>query len=389
MQAFELSHESLRSRRGAKWNYYPADVMPAWVADMDYLVAPAVQEAIAQIVETGDYGYPWRKDDATLASAFADRMRERFGWEVDPERVHPVTECVQCMFSTVMTFSEPGDGVLIHTPIYPPFLGTVEKTGRRLVEVPLADNGTRYVLDVEATRAAIDDRTRVLMLCNPHNPTGRVFTREELTALGALAVERDLIILSDEIHADLTFPGSQHIPIASLGPEIAARTITITSATKAFNIAGLRAAVMHFGSPELQERHRAAVPDYLMGQISVLGTDATVAAWRQAQPWLDDVMAKLRQNRDYVTDFLAREMPRVHHYRPEATYLAWLDCRALDLPGGPHQFFLNEAKVGLNDGGTFGTPGVPCVRLNFATCDEVLHGVLDRMAAAVQRYDRG
>ncbi len=389
MQAFELGHDQLRSRRGAKWNYYPQDVLPAWVADMDYLVAEPVQRAIQAVVETGDYGYPWRQGEHTLASAYVDRMRERFGWEVDVDLVQPVTECVQCMFSTLMTFSEPGDGVVIHTPIYPPFLNTVAKTGRRLVEVPLVDDGTRYVLDAEATRAAVDDRTRVLMLCNPHNPTGRVFTREELTALGTLAVERDLIILSDEIHADLAFPGAGHIPIASLSPEIAARTITITSATKAFNIAGLRAAVLHFGSTALQEKHRNAVPDYLMGAVSVVGTDATVAAWRHAQPWLDAVMVKLRANRDYMADFVAREMPKIKHYRPEATYLAWLDCRALDLPGTPHQFFLNEAKVGLNDGGTFGTPGTQSVRLNFATSDEVLHGVLDRMATAVQRLERG
>lgn len=389
MAGFELSEEALRTRRGTKWHHHPADVMPAWVADMDFAVAEPVQAAIARIVDQRDYGYPYRSGEESLTAAFVERMRDRFGWAVDPDLVQPVTECVQCMYGTALAFSEPGEGIVLQTPIYPPFLGAVAKTERRLVENRLKDDGARYVLDIDGLRAAVDDTTRILMVCNPHNPTGRVFSRDELMALGNLAVERDLVILCDEIHADLLYPGGTHIPMATLGPEIAARTITITSATKSFNIAGLRCAVMHFGSAALRARFRARVPDSLMGQIGITGTDATVAAWREAQPWLDAVMEQLRSNRDYVAQFVAEEIPGIHHYRPEGTYLAWLDCRALDLPESPYQFFLREAKVGLNDGATFGEAGKSCVRLNFATSETVLREVLARMANAVQRVHAG
>lgn len=384
MADFIVTEAALRARRGNKWHKFAADVMPAWVADMDFAVAEPVQAAIARIVEQGDYGYPSRSGEETIAAAFADRMRARFGWEITTDLVHPVTEVVQCMNATALAFSEPGEGIALQTPIYPPFLNTVANTGRRLVENRLKDDGTRYVLDIENLRDVVDDTTRILMVCNPHNPTGRVFTRDELMALGTLAVERDLVIFCDEIHADLLYPGSTHIPMGTLSPEIAARTITATSATKGFNIAGLRCALLHFGSAELRDRFTRRVPFSLMGQVGITGTDATVAAWRHGQPWLDQVMRQLHANRDFVAQFVKEEMPGVHHYTPESTYLAWLDCRALDLPGGPHEFFLSEAKVGLNDGATFGEAGRTCVRLNFATSEEILRKVLARMANAVQ-----
>jgi cysteine-S-conjugate beta-lyase len=389
MATFELSADALRARRGVKWHLHPDDVLPAWVADMDFKVAEPVQAALQRLVDQGDYAYPYRPGEDSIVAAFVERMQDRFGWTVDPDLVQPVTECVQCMYGVSMAFSEPGDGIVLQTPVYPPFHSAVNNTNRRLIENRLRDDGTRFVLDVENLRQVADARTRVLMVCNPHNPTGRVFTREELMALGNLAVERDLVILCDEIHADLIYQGTTHIPMATLSPEIAARTVTITSATKGFNIAGLRAAVMHFGSAELRARYRERIPDYLMGQIGITGTDATVAAWRYAQPWLDEVMVTLKSNRDYVAQFVKEEMPGVHHYTPESTYLAWLDCRALDLPDSPYKFFLNEAKVGLNDGGMFGPTGETCVRLNFATSEEVLSQVLRRMATTVQTLHAG
>ncbi|MDP9373483.1 MAG: pyridoxal phosphate-dependent aminotransferase [Chloroflexota bacterium] len=388
MERFELSIEALRARRCSKWTRYPGDVLPAFVADMDFAVAEPVQAAIRRLVECQDYGYGFRTGEAGLAAAFTGRMRERFGWEVDAERVQTVTELIQAMFGAVMAFSEAGDGVVVQTPIYPPFLMTVAKTGRRLVENPLVDDGTRYVMDIEGLRRVIDDRTRVLLLCNPHNPTGRVFARDELLALGELAVERDLIVVSDEIHADLVYPGERHIPLGVLGPEIAARTITLNSATKGFNIAGLRCAVMHFGSAELQERFRRAIPEALLGQASIVGIDATIAAWREGQPWLDAVLAHLLANRDRIARFVAADLPGVRHYTPEGTYLAWLDCRELALPEGPYRFFLDRAQVALGNGEDFGPPGRGCVRLNFATAGAVLEQMLDRMAEAAARVQR-
>ena len=269
-------------------------------------------------------------------------------------------------------------------PIYPPFIMTIEQTGRRIIDNTLVDNGTRYVMDPEGLRRVVDDRTRLVFFCNPHNPTGRVFERAELEALAEVAIERDLIVVSDEIHADLLYDGRQHIPLATLGPEIAARTVTITSATKGFNIPGLRCALMHFGSPELKARYHQRIPDRLLGQVNPIGIDATVAAWREGQPWLDAVMATLASNRDRVTRVVAEELPAIHYYPPEGTYLAWFDCSALKLPEAPFEFFLDQARVGLNNGVEFGPAYAQFVRLNFATSATILEQVLDRMTTAVR-----
>lgn len=389
VQPFELSVEACRARRGTKWNKYPSDVLPAWVADMDFSVAEPIQEAIERLVNLGDYGYGARLGEVSLETAFAERMERRFGWSPDPEQVQPVSELIQALFSVLLAFSEPGDGVVMQTPIYPPFLVALAQTERRLVDNPLADEGSRFVLDAADLRRKVDDRTRILVVCNPHNPTGRVLEREELLALGELAVERDMVIVADEIHADLLYSGRRHVVMATLSPEIASRTITITSATKGFNIPGLRCALMHFGSPELRERFRRTIPDRLLGQVNVIGIDATVAAWRHGQPWLDRVMTRLSANRERVAEFVAAELPGVRHYQPEATYLAWLDCGALDLPSSPAEFFLEQARVGLNDGADFGPASQSCVRLNFGTSGAILEEVLERMAAAVRASRAG
>lgn len=384
MDDFILSVADLRARQCIKWTKYGAEALPAWVADMDFAIAEPVREAIGRIVERQDYGYHHRTGDASLGAAFAARMRERFGWELDPELLVTTTELVQSLFALVSVFSEPGDGVVLQMPIYPPFIRSVRQTGRRIVENPLLDDGSRFVMDIDGLRQAIDERTKIVIFCNPHNPTGRVFSREELLALGQVAVERDLLIISDEIHADLTYPGHQHVPFGALSPEIAARTVTITSATKGFNIAGLRCAVMHFGSADLQERFFKVIPREVLGQASTVGIDATVAAWRAGQLWLDRVMVQLLENRDFITDYLRRELPAVRFYAPEGTYLAWLDCAGLELGEQPFDFFLKRAKVAFSDGADFGRQGAECVRLNFATSPEILQQILDRVASAVR-----
>ena len=385
-QTFELTLDELRARQGSKWNYFPADVLPAWVADMDFRVAEPIQAALRRLVDQTDFGYGFRMGEQGLPSAFVHRMKELYNWEIAEERVRVTTEVVQCLHAAVLVFSEPGDGVLTQTPIYPPFLMTIDATSRRRAENLLLDDGSRFVLDIEGLRRAADSGTKVILLCSPHNPTGRVFTREELQAIGDLAVERDMVIVSDEIHAELTYPGHTHIPIGSLSPEIGARTITVTSATKAFNLAGLACAVMHFGSAALQERFEQQFAPRITGTPSVTAVDATVAAWRHSQPWLDAVLVRLQQNRDHIASYLTEHLPGIVHRQPEATYLYWLDCRNLNLPGeSPYHFFLNEAKVGLSQGSMFGAPGDTFVRLNFATSPEVLQMVLDRMADAVER----
>jgi cystathionine beta-lyase len=386
MTSFEQSPGAMRARRGSKWHHYAEDILPAWVADMDFTVPDPVQRAISRVVEERDYGYPWRAKADSLEAAFSARMVERFGWQTDPSLVLPIAELVQALFLTVMAFSDPGDGVVMQTPIYPPFLNAIDQTGRKRVNNPLADSGTRFVLDVEGLHRAVDARTRVILLCSPHNPTGRVWERAELAAIADLAIARDLVIVSDEIHADLVYPGSCHTPIASLGEDVAARTVTLSSATKSFNIAGLRCALIHFGSEALRERFRSRFPDRALGAVNSVGVDATVAAWRDGQPWLDQVMARLRVNRDRLATWVKEEAPTIHHYAPESTYLAWLDCRDLPVPeGNPHAFFLKEGKVGLSRGREFGPQGGTCVRLNFATSADTLEDMMRRMRTALKR----
>lgn len=388
---FELTVEEMRARRGVKWNRFPSDVLPAWVADMDFAVPDEVQAAIEAVVSRRDYGYGngygVREGKDGLAEAFVDYASANFDWgshALNPDGVLPVTDLIQGMFSPVYAFSEPGDGIVVQTPIYPPFLDTIATTGRRMVENRLVDDGTKLALDADGLRKVIDKNTRLLMVPNPHNPTGRCFTREELTVMAEVAIEHDLIVVSDEIHSDLVYSGHKHIPFAALSPEAAARTITLTSATKGFNIPGLRCALMYFGSLELKERFHKTMPARLLGAPNVIGLDATVAAWRHGQPWLKEVMKVLEANRNRVTEFLAKEMPAVKYRQPEATYLGWLDCTALNLGGSPFEYFLEHAKVGLMEGANFGEAGVGKVRLNFGTTPKILDEILSRMAQSIR-----
>jgi cysteine-S-conjugate beta-lyase len=374
---------TLQARRTAKWHKFPPDVLPAWVADMDFGIAPSITAALARLTQDQEYGYAAR--EGVLAAAFVRRMERRFGWHTDPDDTLAIGDLVQASFSSVMAFSEPGDAVLLQLPSYPPFMRAIEDTGRRLIGNPMRDSGTRWALDLAAYEAAPDPRMRILIFCHPQNPTGRAYSRAELGAVADFAIRHDLVVVSDEIHADIVYPGNTHIPLASLHPEIAARTITITSATKSFNIPSLRCAVMHFGAPALKERFFNRIPSRLLGSPGVTGVDATVAAWEDGQPWLDEILAQLQVNRDWLAHTIATELPGVTMRAPEATYLAWLDCRSLSLSSSAGQFFLDYAKVGLNFGETFGLEYSGFARLNFATPAPILRQIVTRMVEAVHR----
>jgi cystathionine beta-lyase len=390
-----LDPKQLARSGRVKWRLFGDDVLPAWVADMDFPVAPAVQEAIAALVARHDLGYHHVPLSPQLRDVLVARMADRFGWSVDPQGVMPLVNVVQGLDAAVLRHSRPGEGVIVQTPIYPPFLASVVQSGRRLVENPLARGATRFEMDLDQLRSALDADTRVLLYCNPHNPSGRVFERAELLALGEIVLEHDLIVVADEIHADLVYAGGApggafgeaperaHVPFASLSPELAERTITLTSATKAFNLAGLPCAFAIFGSDRVRAPFREW-PPHLLGHPGILADAAVRVAWTEGQPWLDVVMGYLRENRALVFDFLGRELPGVRAYAPEATYLAWLDFSALDLGVDPFAFLLEHARVALSRGSDFGTPGEGCARLNFATSQPILREILERMASALR-----
>jgi cysteine-S-conjugate beta-lyase len=379
---FLLGADELHARTGAKWRMHPPDVLPSFVAEMDFKVAPAIQDAIRDLVDREDYGYGQLTDPNQLFEAFASWMRIRHGWQPDPAPTLALTDVVQGLVATIAAFSEKGDGVIAQTPAYPPFLKSIEWTGRRLVDNPMVDDGTRFVIDLEGLERAAADAS-MIFVCNPQNPTGRVLERAELEGIAAIAAAHDLVIVADEIHADLVFLGTKHVPMETIAGA-ANRTVTLTSATKGFNIPGLRTAIAHFGAPELKTRFDARMPEHLLGGPGRIGIAATIAAWREGQGWLDDVMAYLDGNRRRVAEWASAH--KLGHHLPEATYLAWLDCRRLALEEGvsPQQHLLERAQVALSHGADFGEAGVGHVRLNFATSTEILDEILCRLSDALE-----
>ena len=387
-EAFDsLRAEDLWRSERIKWRLFGADVLPAWVADMDYPVVPEIQQSLVELIGHSDLGYHHVPLSPRLREALVSRMAERFDWQIEPRRVVPLVNVVQGLDAAVLLNSRPGEGVVVQTPIYPPFLEAVQKSGRKLIDSPLAAGPLRYEIDFDRLRADVSEDTRVFLLCNPHNPTGRVFEAAELRAIAELAIERDLIVVSDEIHSDLVFPGHEHIPFATLGPEVAERTITLTSASKAFNLAGLPCAFAIFGSDRTQQPFRK-LPPHVLGHGGILDDAATYVAWTKGQPWLDEVLTYLAENRQTLLARLGSDLPGVRALSPEGTYLAWLDCGELGLET-PFEFFLEHARVALSSGRDFGPPGEKFVRLNFATSATILGQVLDRMAEALARKGPG
>ena len=387
VENFEMTIDQLRARRAAKWTMHAETVIPAWVAEMDFFAAPAVHKAIEKIVDQQDYGYPRRNSQPagqSVAEAFAKHMAENFEWKIDAAHVVPLADLIQGTYAPIMAYTKPGDGIVLPMPSYPPFQEAIQSTGRRMIETKMIVEDGHHTLDFDALERQTDDTTTMFVLCNPQNPTGGVYTRDELLRIGDYAIRHDLIILSDEIHGDLVYPGHKHIPIASLSPEIAARTITLNSATKSFNIPGLRCAVIHFGSPDLMDRFTGVLPLKMMGQPGIIGIDATAAAWTEGRDWLLSTLEHLTKVRDHVDQRLRDELPSIQYIVPEATYMTWLDCSGLDLGMPAGKFFLEQAGIAFSAGETFDKESEHCIRFNFATSMEIVDTILDRMVAAVR-----
>lgn len=383
LAAFDsVTAETMRHSSRIKWTLFGDDVLPCWVADMDLPVAAPIHRRVSELVARHDFGYHRLPMSRRLRSAFIDKMAA-FGLDVSPQQVYALVNVVQGLDLAITLFTEPGDGVLLITPIYGPFHEAVDGTGRRRVESALVRGEHRYEIDFDHLRSVVDSTTRLMLLCNPHNPTGRAFEREELEQLGRMALEHDMVIVSDEIHADLIYGDRVHIPIAALSPEIARRTITLTSATKAFNLAGLPCALAVLGSDVLKQRFRE-LPPHTVGHGGILGTEATVTAWTEGSVWLGALREYLDGNRRHLVQRIDSELPGVVVRAPEATYLAWLDCRSLGLEPDAHGFFLEQARVALSDGPDFASPGEGHVRLNFGTSRKILDPILDRMASALE-----
>ncbi len=338
----DLDLAELHQRRSSKWRRYPPEVLPAWVAEMDFPVAAPIRDAVVAVATVGDYGYPVDEGPDSIEALGARRLARQFGWQPDPALGFKLTDVMRGVINAIVAFTEPGDGVLVTTPIYPPFLGAIADNRRRVVEARLHPIEEDSTLDVDALADAARD-ARLLLWCNPHNPCGRSFTRSELDAVAQIVVEHDLVVAADEIHADLIYPGATHTPLASLGPEVAARTMSLTSATKAFNLAGVRCAAGYCGSEALLDLYTRSFNPMMHG-VSPFGLAATRAAWTHGDDWLARCVAYLDGNRRWFADAIAECLPAVPHRAPEATYLAWLDARPLNLEVPPAQHFLARGR---------------------------------------------
>lgn len=376
-----LTLDWLRAKPGAKW-HKPQGLLAAWVADMDVPPAPVIVDALRARLELGDLGYAdwgYPHPVSPAVPLFVERAARRYGWQLDPAEMTEWCEVVQAVQMALHLTCQPGDGVVLHTPSYPPLWRSIADMGLRQIDVPAAIGHAGVVFDHDALAARLEhEQARVLLLCNPQNPTGHCFTRPELERLVAIAERHDLLIISDEIHADLVHAPHAHVPIASISPAAAARTVTVHSASKAFNLAGMRHAVAQVGPAWLRERIRA-LPDHLTGAISLLAAEATCAAWRDGDDWLAAVLAQLDANRHLLADLLAEHLPDVRYRVPESTYLAWLDCRACGFDREPVDVF-RDRGVELSPGLDFGPSGAGWVRLNMATSGPMLERIVTAMA---------
>lgn len=374
------TESELRQLTGIKWSRDGADIIPAWVADMDLPPPDFAAAAVRELADRGDFGYN-RAATEKLPQAFCDWQRRYHGWDPNLDQLTMFNDVLHAIALSIWLHTEPGDGIVLLTPIYPPFIKAIEGGGRRVVDVPLTRPGWR--LDPQRLADAIDENTTAILLCSPHNPTGRVFDAEERQAIADVAVANDLLLICDEVWADITHPGHDHVPMTTLGDEVAATTITISSASKTFNLAGLRCAVAHIGRASLADKFDA-LPPHALGAISTPGSEAALRCWTEGHDWLADLQRFLTARRDQLAERVAAELPEVSFHLPEATYLAWLDLSALELPSEPRDWLFDHAKVSLSPGPDFGSGGNGFVRINTATSSEILDLLLDRIVTAVR-----
>jgi len=369
-----------RNTGSNKWSRYPADVLPMWVADMDFAVAPAIIAALHRRIAHPVFGYGAASD--ALRTTIVAMLQRMYGWSVAAEALVFLPGVEPGFNMALKAFLQPGDGVAVQTPMYRPILVAPGHWGMKRIDVELrADNDDVYRTDMAALGKALD-QSKALLFCNPHNPTGKVFTRDELQAIAKACADRDVLIVSDEIHCDLLFDGRRHVPIASLSPEIAARTITLMSASKTFNVAGLKTAFAIVPDAKLRQRFAAA----RLGMVdsnNVLGLAATQAAFAHGEPWRRALIAYLQGNRDWLSNALATRLPAIRMRAPQGTFLAWLDCAALGLGADLARFFVEQAKVGMSAGTEFGEAGRDCMRLNFGCTRATLEDGVSRIERAL------
>jgi cystathionine beta-lyase len=365
----------------ARYGVSPADGLAMWVADMEFRPPPAVNEALIAAAEHGIHGYPGGMDG--YYSAIVGWMERRHGWRVEPEWILTTHGIVNAVNLAIQAFCKPGDKVVVQPPVYYPFFGSITANGCEVVENPLVEIDGRYEMDLADLEGKIDSRTRMLILCSPHNPGGRVWTVEELSRLAELCLANDILLLSDEIHHDLVYEGYTHTVLASLDPEVARRIITCTSASKTFNLAGTMTGNVIIPDDSLRRRFHFQMARCGLHGPNRFGPMAATAAYKEGEKWLDELLVYLRGNRDRVDEVVRDSLPGVKSMFLEGTYLSWLDFSGTGLPlEEVIRRVQVEAKLALNHGPTFGTGGEDHMRLNFACPRAMLESALERLVEA-------
>ncbi|MGW5063883.1 MalY/PatB family protein [Streptomyces sp. NPDC004096] len=378
-----VSADELRRNDQYKWTLHGTDLLGADAAEMDFGTAPAVSEALVSAVQRGVLGYVPPRLERKLAEACAAWQGNRYGWRIAADDVKPLPDVIRALHVAIENFSRPGSPVIVPTPAYMPFLVVPRLLGREVIEVEMVPSEGRYRYDLDALDRAYRAGGDLLLLCNPHNPSGHVLEREELLALSRLVDRHGGRVFADEIHAPLVMPGSEHIPYASVSEAAARQALTAVSASKAWNLAGLKCAQMILSNDADRERW-AGLGRLATDGTSILGVIAATTAFRHGGPWLDEVCGYLSRNRAALAELLAEELPGVNYRPPEGTYLAWLDFRGVPLPTLElAEFFLRTAGVTVVDGTDCGTAGRGFVRLNFATSQAILAQIVRRMSGAV------
>ncbi|KQQ51098.1 MalY/PatB family protein [Plantibacter sp. Leaf314] len=374
----------LRTRTSEKWSEYPDDVLPMFVAEMDVPLAPVIRAALHAAIDRGDAGYVASR--TRLPEAFADFASRRWGWEVDPGSVFTTADVSMGIVEILRRVITPGERVVVTSPVYPPFFDLVAEAGGVVADVPLRGSSRRedpaggLRLDLDALETAFRDGAKAFLLCNPHNPIGRPHTVEELRSVASLAARYGVVVVSDEIHAPLTQPGERFVPYLSVSEEAAANGYAVLSASKAWNLAGLKCAVMVTAGAGPRSVI-AGMPVEVFWRTGQFGVLASIAAFESGEPWLDGLLGLIDGNRRLLGDLLSAELPEIGYRMPAAGYLAWLDCSTLGWSEPPARHILRVAKVALQEGAPFGPSGAGHARLNLACSPELLTEAIRRISA--------
>jgi cystathionine beta-lyase len=374
---------TLRARGSFKWTAPGPDGFGAAVAEMDFGAAPPILDALERLSADAKFGYLPTPLADELAEVCAEFEQRRYGWQVDPAWVHPVPDVIKVLEIAITHFSRPGSPVILPTPAYMPFLIVPGYLGREIIQVPMHNDAGFFTLDLDAIEDAFRAGGQLLVFCNPYNPLGRVFVHAEMTALTEVVDRHGGRVFADEIHAPLVYPGRQHIPYASTSEAAASHAVTAVSASKAWNLPGLKCGQVILTNPADQQRWEE-MGMFASHGASNPGVVANIAAYRHGEAWLTEALGYLDDSRRLLGDLLARHLPQLRYRPPDGTYLAWLDCTGMDLPGSPGELVVEGAHVTVVDGPAFGAGGAGAFRLNFATPQPILTEMVERIAAALR-----